>query len=298
MLVAGFVVTLLVMGVLVSLVLGLGVMGMAIVAVVTAALTVSAYMLGYTLPIRLTGAKPADPHTHARLDNLVDGLCATTGVTRPRVLVIEDDAANAFVCGRGQRRACVVVTSGLLAQASRIELEGVLARELDQIKSGEAAFNSVVAGLIGIPAAASDRALRYWWGQRPPASGPESESVPPSPMLPHTPGRTVLSAICLPLVPLAPLMARLVHVFVPTDHDGFADLAAVGVTRYPPGLADALERMHRVGTVIPRAGRVTAHLWVAEPLPTPAPEGIAGRTLTRFVTHLPLEERADALRER
>ncbi len=284
-LVSGFTIVLLAVGLIVTLVLGLGLLGVAATVVVVGVITGSAYVGGDSLALALTGAVPIDPQRHARLDNLADGLCATVGVPKPRVLVVDCEAANAFACGRGQRRAAVVVTSGLLERVSRIELEGVLARELQQIKSGEAHRNSLLVGFVALPAAACDRALRTWWS----GSGPDGQR--------RSALGTLLSACCVPLTPLAPMAARVLHVFVRPDGDGLSDLAAVGVTRYPPGLAGALDEMREAGTVVASAGRVTAHLWVAEPLPPPPPEGFAGRTLAKLSTHLPLDQRVDVLRE-
>lgn len=284
-LVASVAATLLFIGIVLGLIVFRSVLGLVAGVAFAAAATAAGYLVGERLALRLSGATPVDPNTYARLDNLTDGLCLTIGVPKPRLFMVDDGAANALACGRNQRQTTLVVTRGLLDSVSRIELEGVLARELNRIKTGDAAFKTTFVGLVAVPAAVSDRALRHWW------AGPDGISS-------HSFGSTVLSALCLPLVPFSPLMAIIIRRWIPADSDGLADLAAVELTRYPPGLADALDKMRQAGTVVSRAGRATAHLWMAEPLlPPPAGSGFVARTLTRMDTHLPLHQRIDALRE-
>jgi heat shock protein HtpX len=291
-LIGGFVAVFVVVGLLVAAVTRQP-LAFAPPVVIGAALAAAAWFWSAPLSLRLTSAQPADEVDHARLDNLTDGLSAAVGVTKPELFVIDAPGANAFACGRDERSAALVVTTGLLIEASRVELEGVVARELSRIKSGEIPRQTLLVGLVGVPAAWSDYGLRYWWGPEPP---------------PRSAGRSVAAALSLVCVPLAPIVAAVIHASVKPDDEGFADLDGVEVTRYPPGLSAALGVMARVGTVVSTAGRSTSHLWVAEPMATfpvggddtdgdRATGGFAARRLAALDTHGPLDHRIDTLTE-
>jgi heat shock protein HtpX len=288
-LVAGFVAVFVVIGVVLAL-LTRQVWVLVLVVLVSVVLALAAWLWSTALSLRLVGAKPADERDHARLDNLTDGLSVAVGVTKPDLYVVADPNANALTVGRDQRSAALVVTTGLLEHVSRIELEGVVARELNRIKSGEVGRRTLLVGLVGVPAAMSDYGLRYWWGPVKPAGASRSA------------GRGVIAALSLVCMPLAPLTAMVMHASVGPDDEGFADLDGVDVTRYPPGLAGALGTMSSVGTAVTNAGRATAHLWIAEPMPGPdrAPSdepGFAARRLAALDIHTPLQHRIDTLTE-
>jgi heat shock protein HtpX len=273
----------------VLLVLARGVLGpvltLIIAVVVAAAVTAAAFLAGEPLALRRCRAVAADAQRHARLINLAEGLCASVGVAPPTLLVIECDAANALVVGRSQQRSTLVVTTGLLERASRVELEGVLARELWQIKSGDVAFKTLLVGFVGVPAAAADLALRRWWKDT--GAAPEG----------FTAGQTAAAVVCLPFVAIAPALERLLRAVLPSDDDATLDAQAVRITRYPPGLIGALEKVEEAGAVVWCAGRAAAHLWAAEPLPVAAGDSFASRSRRALGTHLPLGPRIDALRE-
>jgi heat shock protein HtpX len=285
-LVAGFVAVFVVAGAIVAA-LTRQVWVLVVLVLVGGLLAGGAWLWSSTLSLRLTGAQPADERDHARLDNLTDGLSVAVGVTKPDLYVIADDRANALTVGRDERSAALVVTTGLLEHVSRIELEGVVARELNRIKSGEVGRRTLLVGLVGVPAAMSDYGLRYWWG-----AAPATRSA----------GRSVLAALSLVCVPLAPLTAKVMHAAVGPNDEGYADLDGVDVTRYPPGLAGALASMAKVGTSVTNPGRATAHLWIAEPMAPPAEQpshesGFAARRLAALDIHTPLQHRIDMLTE-
>jgi heat shock protein HtpX len=222
-LVAGVAAVPTVLGLLVGLVVGAPLVGLLVGLVVGLALVGLAWWRAEPLTVSLTRARPADPVEHARLLNLLDGLGAATGLTRPAAYVVPDDAPNALTIGRSPRSAAVLVTTGLLSGLQRVELEGVLAHELSHVKEGSTTLRTVAVPLVGLPA-------------------------------------TVLPA---------GLAARL-RQWVVGEAEAPADLAAVAVTRYPPGLAAGLE------VVAAGGGRVTsppavAHLWLAPPLGAFAP---------------------------
>lgn len=175
------------------------------------------------------GALPADIAIHARLHNLVEGLCASAGLAKPDLYVLDDPAPNACAVGRDPRHASVVVTSGLLENLTRIELEGVLAHELSHIKNDDVAVATLAVVLLG--------------------------RVAPS---------SVASAIG-------------------ANREAVADVTGVALTRYPPGLISALEKLSHDGAALRSPDRAAAHLWIEPPSTIPS--------------QTPLEERIQALRE-
>src|SRR3990170_4973231 len=113
----------------------------------------------------MSHARPADPVEHARLHNLVEGLCIAGGLPKPRLYVVDDDAPNAFATGRDPRHAAVAVTTGLLAKLNRVELEGVLAHELSHIKNYDILVSTLAVTLVGVLTLVADFTLRFmWWG--------------------------------------------------------------------------------------------------------------------------------------
>src|SRR5687767_15327371 len=113
----------------------------------------------------MSRARLADPVEHARLHNIVEGLCIAAGLPKPRVYVIDDAAPNAFATGRDPRHAAIAVTTGLLAKLDRVELEGVLAHELSHIKNYDILVSTLAVTLVGVLTLLADFSLRFlWWG--------------------------------------------------------------------------------------------------------------------------------------
>jgi heat shock protein HtpX len=238
-----------------------------VVAVAVAAL---AWWGSAPLAVRLLGAQPADPTTHARLFNLIEGLGANAGVPQPDLFVLADPGLNALTMGRSPRHATLVVTSGLLEQLSRIELEAVLAHELSHIRNDDILTATVAVGLFGLLG-----------GPARTASG-------------HGP-RAALASLLVPVSALGGLGLKLA---VDPHREEVADSSGVHLTRYPPGLVSALEKMQRTGTLVAggSGSPATAHLWLGAPLSPPSSARLAW--LSRlYDTHPPLDERIEALRE-
>jgi heat shock protein HtpX len=248
--VGGFVLAVVLVLWAVELLLGLGLPAMA----VTLALVGGAAFVGYwkadAVALALSHARPADPHEHARLHNLVEGLCVAAGLHKPGVYVVDDDAPNAFAVGRGPRHAAVAVTTGLLERMSRIELEGILAHELSHVKSYDVLVSSVAVVFIG-----------------------------------------------LPLLAVAPVASRVLPLAVSRRREALADFSGVQLTRYPPGLVAALEKLKEHPAVVRSGSRATAHLWIESPLARNASGGPLPWRDGLFDTHPPLEDRIQALKE-
>ena len=289
LLVLGFVALVLLVAWAVDLVLGFGLIGLVIALTVAAVGTGVAYWKSDSIALAMSHARPADPTTHARLHNLVEGLCIAAGLPKPRIYVIDDDAPNAFATGRSPRHAAVAVTTGLLDKLTRIELEGVLAHELSHIKNYDILVSTLAVTLVGAVALLSDFSLRFlWWGG--PRHRDDSRAGGGGPMV-------ALAAIGFVLLLLAPLVAKLMQATISRKREALADVSGVALTRYPPGLISALEKLRDDTTVVHSSSRATAHLWVESPLARTPDGGRRARVNRLFDTHPPLEERIQALKE-
>lgn len=153
----------------IGLIVGAGALGLGFALVTAGALTAVAYSKSEALVLSMTDARLADPVAHARLHNLVEGLCTSAGLPKPAVHLVDDDALNAFAIGRGPRNAAVAVTTGLLARMNRIELEGILAHELCHVKNHDVLVSTLAAAMVGplalvLPVAPVARLLRMATG--------------------------------------------------------------------------------------------------------------------------------------
>ncbi len=279
----------LVAGWAVDLLLGFGVVAIVVALVVAGVGAGVAYCKSDAVALAMSHARPADPTTHARLHNLVEGLCIAAGLPKPRVYVIDDEAPNAFATGRNPRHAAVAVTTGLLEKLNRIELEGVLAHELSHVKNYDILVSTLAVTLVGVVALLTDFSLRFlWWG------GPRHRDD-------NSPGgggpAAALAVVGFLLLLVAPLVAKVMQAAVSRRRESLADVSGVALTRYPPGLISALEKLKDDRTVVHSSSRATAHLWVESPLARTPEEGRLSRLNRLFDTHPPLEERIQALKE-
>jgi heat shock protein HtpX len=272
-----------------NLLIGGGVAGLVVALVVAGGLAAAAYWKSDAVALAMSHARPADLVEHARLHNLVEGLCIAGGLPKPRVYVVEDDAPNAFATGRDPRHAAVAVTTGLLDKLNRIELEGVLAHELSHVKNYDILVSTLAVTMVGLVALLSDWGLRFlWWGG--PRHRDDQNSGGPGP-------QAVMAVLGFALLLLAPVAARLMQFAVSRRREALADLTGVSLTRYPPGLVSALEKLRDDQTVVHSGSRATAHLWIESPVPRTESEGKLAWLGRLFDTHPPLDERIQALRE-
>ena len=272
-----------------NLLLGFGVAGLVIAVVVAGAGSAVAYWKSDSIALAMSHARPADPTTYARLHNLVEGLCIAAGLPKPRIYVIEDDAPNAFATGRNPRHAAVAVTTGLMDKLTRIELEGVLAHELSHIKNYDILVSTLAVTMVGVVALLSEFSLRFmWWGG--PRHRDDSSPGGGGPM-------ALFAVFGFVLLLLGPLVAKLMQATISRRREALADVSGVALTRYPPGLISALEKLRDDTTVVHSSSRATAHLWVESPLARTPEAGRRARLNRMFDTHPPLEERIQALKE-
>ncbi len=287
LLIAGFVLVLVAVGAAAGLLTGFGWAGSVIALVIAAAVAFFSYWRADSIALSISRARPADPQEYQRLHNLVEGLCIASGLPKPRVYIIDDPAPNAFATGRNPRHAAIAVTTGLLDMMNRVELEGVIAHELSHIRNYDILVSTLAVTLVGAVALITDLAIRMmWWnGGRVQREGDRGDSGNP------------LAIIGFVLLILAPIIAKAMQATISRRRETLADVSVCQLTRYPPGLIAALEKLKKDTTVTHSASTATAHLWIEQPMSGVGDRGRLASIHKLFDTHPPLDERISLLRE-
>lgn len=243
---------------------------------------VGSYWYSDKLVISMTGARPASRESHQELWNIVENLSITAGLPMPKVYIVDDPAPNAFATGRDKEHAVVAVTSGLLSILNRTELEGVIAHELSHVGNRDILVSTIAVVLAGFIAILSDmflRMARFGGGRRSNSRGGGSVQA-------------IGLLVGVVLAILAPIAATLIRLAVSRKREFLADASGALLTRYPEGLASALEKIAGFDKPMQRASDATAHLFISNPF------GSSSHSLhTLFMTHPPVTERIKALRE-
>ena len=286
LLIASFVVLLSLVGAAFGLLLGYGPYGAIIALIFSGAMAFASYWKADSIALAVSRAKPADPQQYQRLHNLVEGLCIAAGLPKPRVYIVDDLAPNAFATGRNPKHAAIAVTTGLLEKLNRVELEGVIAHELSHVRNYDILVSTLAVTLVGSIALLTNFGMRMmWWnGGRVRREGDRDSGNP-------------LALLGLVLLIFAPFIAKAMQAAVSRRRETLADVSACQMTRYPPGLISALEKLRDDTTVTHSATTATAHLWIEQPMSGVGDEGKFGRLNRMFDTHPPLEERIALLRE-
>ncbi len=287
LLIAGFVLLLSAVGAAFGAFIGSGPVGTIVALVLSGAMAFASYWKADSIALAVSRAKPADPEEFARLHNLVEGLCIASGLPKPRVYIVDDPAPNAFATGRNPKHAAIAVTTGLLQKMNRVELEGVIAHELSHIRNYDILVSTLAVTLVGAVALLTNIAVRMmWWnGGRVRRDGDQRD------------GGNPLAIVGFVLLIFAPLIAKAMQAAVSRKRETLADVSACQMTRYPPGLISALEKLRDDTTVTHAASTATAHLWIEQPMSGVGDDGKMGRWNKMFDTHPPLEERIALLRE-
>lgn len=261
---------------------GAGWSGLAFALILSAAMSFASYYYSDRIVLAISRARPVTKDEYPYLWNTVEGLAIAAGIPAPRPYVIDDTAMNAFATGRDPEHAAIVVTTGLLSKLNRQELEGVVAHEMSHIRNRDILLASVTVVLVGVAALLSDWMMRsFWWGgsrRRRDRSG-------------HGQAAAVVAVIALVLAVLAPVAAQLIRFAISRKREFLADADGALLTRYPPGLADALEKIAADTEPLEAANRATAHLYIVNPL-----KDARGRASYLYSTHPPIEERIARLR--
>jgi len=286
-LIFGFVVLVVLVGVAIGYLIGGGPTASVIALVIAAVMAFTSYWKSDSIALKVSRAVPADPTTYQRLHNLVEGLCIAGGLPKPKVYIINDPAPNAFATGRNPQHAAIAVTTGLLEKMNRVELEGVVAHELSHIRNYDILVSTIAVTLVGSIAIMTDLAIRMmWWnGGRTSREGDRNN------------GSNPLALFGFLLLILAPFIAKAMQAAVSRKRESLADVSACQMTRYPPGLISALEKLRADTTVTHSASMATAHMWIEQPLSGVSDGGKLGFFHRMFNTHPPLDERIALLKE-
>lgn len=233
------------------------------------------YWFSDKIVLQMSNARLVEFESNKELYRLVENLCITAGLPLPKIYIIDDSAPNAFATGRDVNHAVVAVTSGLLEKLDRSELEGVIAHELSHIGNRDILLSTVVVVLVGIVALMADYFRNFlWWGGR--DSDNKNSSI-------------YIMVLAVLLSILAPFFAMLIQLAISRKREFLADADGALLTRYPEGLASALEKISADQEPLEVANRATAHLYIASPF--------KGQKVAKlFMTHPPIEERIAALR--
>lgn len=240
---------------------------------------IGSYYYSDRIVLAMSRARPATKEEHAHLVNSVEGLAIAAGLPPPRIFVIDDSAPNAFATGRDPEHAVICVTTGLMEKLNRVELEGVVAHEMAHIKGYDIRLMTIVAVLAGTVVLISDWLLRsMWWG------GGRRRST-------RSGANPIIIVIALAAAILAPLIATLVRLAISRSREYLADAQGALLSRYPDGLASALEKISADSEPLEAANKATAHMYIVNPL-----KDIGGALNSLFSTHPPIEERVRRLR--
>ena len=217
----------------------------------------------------------------------MEGLCIAGGLPKPAVYVIDDPAPNAFATGRNPRHAAIAVTTGLLEKMNRVELEGVVAHELSHIRNYDILVSTLAVTMVGAVAVLTDVGIRLmWWnGGRVRRDGDRSDGANP------------LAFLGFALLIVAPLIAKAMQATISRRRETLADVSACQLTRYPPGLIGALEKLRDDTTATHSASMATAHMWIEQPLSGVRDDGRLGWFHKMFDTHPALDDRIALLKE-
>lgn len=254
---------------------GYGQQGVVIAVGISLLMTLISYYSGDKLALAISGAKPIQKSDNPYLWRMVENLAITSGIPMPKLHIISDSAINAFATGRDPVHASIAVTTGALEKLENEELEGVIAHELSHVKNYDIRVMTIVIVLVGTIALISDWMFRAHFLS---GRGDRDRGAHP-----------IFLVIGLVLAILTPIFAQLIQLAVSRRREFLADASGALLTRFPEGLARALQKIASDKMPMTRANNATAHLFISNPFG-------ASRLRTMFSTHPPLEERIKILR--
>ena len=277
----GFVVFVVLVSYVLGVSLGYGTSWMMAAVLFSVLSSFASYYWGDKMVLAMSGARPADRKRDFDFFTVAENLAIAAGLPKPKLYVIDDTAMNAFATGRDPAHAVVCATTGILAKLERRELEGVIAHELSHIKNLDTRLMAVVAVLVGTVAFLADMFLRnLWWGRG--RDRDEDRGL----------GQIML-VVGIVLAIITPILATLIQLAVSRRREFLADASAADLTRYPEGLARALEKLSKDKEVLEAATNATAHLYITNPFKG---KQFAAWFSGLFNTHPPIEERIKILR--
>jgi heat shock protein HtpX len=238
------------------------------------AMNIASYWWSDKIVLSMSKAVPAEHDTYPELYHIVENLSITAGLPIPKIYIINDVSPNAFATGRDKNHAVVAVTTGLLKILDKKELEGVVAHELSHIGNRDILLNTVVVVLVGFISILANIFLRGGMGSR----------------RDNNKGGGALAIVGIIFIILSPIFAKLIQLAISRKREFLADASGALLTRYPEGLASALQKISTAGIPMQNANGATAHLYISNPF-----GGMGNKVVGLFSTHPRVEDRVEAL---
>jgi len=243
-------------------------------------MNIASYWYSDKIALSLAKAHPATREKYFDFYTIVENLAITAGLPMPKIYVIEDSSPNAFATGRNKNHSVIAVTTGLLSVMNKTELEGVIAHEMSHIGNKDMLLMTVAVVLVGLVSIISDILIRmsFFGGSR----SNDREG-----------GNAIMLIVGIAAAILAPIAATLIQLAISRKREYLADASGSLLTRYPEGLASALEKISQYGKPMKNQSSAIAHLYIANPLGS---GNFAKKASNLFSTHPPVEERIKRLR--
>jgi heat shock protein HtpX len=254
-----------------------------IAVIISILLNFFAYWYSDKVVLAISKAQPIEKRDNPELYRVVENLCITAGLPLPKIYIIESAQPNAFATGRDPQHAVVAVTRGLLEKLERVELEGVIAHELSHIGNRDMLLQTAIVVLVGMIVIMTDFFFRIsFWGGMGRRDSREGGQL-----------GVIMIVVALALAILAPIFAQLIKLAISRRREFLADADGALLTRYPEGLARALEKISADPNVLKGASDATAHIYFANPFRGKERKSWLHKL---FMTHPPVEERIKSLR--
>ncbi len=268
--------------------------GLFIATIIAISMSLVSYYKSDQISLAMAGAKPVTRDDYPYYVNTVEGLAIAAGIPAPRTYIIETPAMNAFATGRDPEHAAVAVTTGLLEKLNRLELEGVVAHEMSHVKNYDIRLMSMVVVLVGIIVLFSEVVIRmlFWGGlfggdSDRGGGGGDGGAI-----------WIIAAVVGIVLLILSPIFAKLLQLAVSRKREYLADANGAFLTRYPEGLASALNKLTVEAQPFPRTSEATAHLFIVQPFRKEGkkPRSHTASKTSLWDTHPPIEDRIKRLR--
>ncbi len=241
------------------------------------AMSFASYWWSDKVVLKISGAKPIEKDDNPELYRITENLAISAGIPMPRLFVIEDAQPNAFATGRNPEHGVIAVTTGLLSRLEKAEIEGVVAHELAHIGNRDVLLSTIVVVLVGVVVIVADFFFRaaFFGGMR-------------------RDGLGIIALIgAVAFLVISPLLAQMMKLAISRRREYLADSTGALITRYPEGLARALEKISSSPEQLSSANDATAHLYFANPFRGKEKKSFIHKL---FMTHPPVEERIKKLR--
>lgn len=254
---------------------GYGPESLVMAGLISLVMSLSSYYAGDKIALSTSGAKQITKEDNPYVFRLVENLCITAGIPEPKVYIIDSPALNAFATGRDPKHASIALTTGIISALENEELEGVIAHELSHVQNYDIRVMTVVIVLVGLISLLAQWFLRFGGGRRNSDSDNKSGNI--------------LGIVAIVLMLLSPIIAELIKLAVSRKREYLADASGSLLTRYPEGLARALEKIQASTVPLASASTATAHLFISNPFKGKSISGL-------FSTHPPIADRIAKLR--